>query len=245
MGLTLGGSKSSGSQKSKSVTEATKKSTTEQTGVKTGTGSQATTEQQTVQALSAETQGILEKAIADIASGSVANENLSTFVQDLQARAAESEQTILAQTDAAIAEARRAGEQQIGRSITELAGATGSRQNSFVQQIALEAQTGLESQLAALGSEFAIKAREAQTAELTNVLAGLQSGVQSETAKAQSLAALGNILKGAETTATGTSATTTASTESQTISKLVDELIKSKTKTKGKTKSSGINIGFS
>jgi len=239
--FSIGGSK----EKSKSTSETTgKKTVTESTsGTKDTSSTLSSEDLKTISALDEDTKNLLTDFLTQLGDGAGADkERITGIIDVLQEKALTAEEDINANTEALIAEARLQGEKELGRSVTQLASATGSSQNSLVSQIANEGAVDLESRLAALGSEFALQARSAQVEELNSLIGAIGQGSAVGAQDVSSIASLASILKGATVTSTGTSTQTGATAETATGSRNAVEDIVSTTKSKGKSK--GSSIGF-
>lgn len=183
---------------------------------------------------------------ADVLQGSA---DSLDFARLLRERAGGGEQTVADASGAIVSEARRQGENALEAQGTRLASATGSNINSIVQAINAQGRGDLESQLAALQADLAIRGRQLGSEELATAfgatseatrtgadvaLAGSQTGVSNVSQLAQALR--GVVATSAETgtlAGAGTSEQTTKSYEEQ-LAELIQELTQ---QTKGKSTS--------
>lgn len=163
---------------------------------------------------------------ADVLQGSA---DSLDFARLLRERAGGGEQTVADASGAIVSEARRQGENALEAQGTRLASATGSNINSIVQAINAQGRGDLESQLAALQADLAIRGRQLGSEELATAfgatseatrtgadvaLAGSQTGVSNVSQLAQALR--GVVATSAETgtlAGAGTSEQTTKSYE--------------------------------
>lgn len=100
--------------------------------------------------------------------------------------------------DPIVEEARQRSEADIARSATALATATGSSQNSIVQQMRAENVRDNEVQLAALTAELNLREREsavAGTAQLAEVLKGAVTTGSAETTETTTAQELSNVIE--------------------------------------------------
>lgn len=239
--LNIGGGKSKEEEKQKSTTDIAKTSTSTTDSTKTAstTGEEAQSSQVTL--LDQQTQDLLKGLISQLGAGvggegTDFTQQIANLSSMLTGRAAGAESAIQAQIEPIVANARAKGETELGQSVTGLAQATGSSQNSLIQLLAQKGRNDLETQLAGLTAELNLKARETGTNEFQGALQALSTGTGSAGQDVNQIAALANILRGATATQTGTTTTTQASTEQNQISQLIDELQNIFTKSEGKGK---------
>jgi len=228
-GLSFGKKKSSSS----SSTNQTEKRTTEatRTAEQQSQSKSAATQQQQISSLSPEIQALVESLITQQATGqSGASELQNLLVQ----RAQTADQAF--DPTAILNEARRQGEQQLGRTKVALSQQAGSSMNSLVQQLIGEQRGALESQLASLAAQLTQAGRQAATQEIAGAA----------TLPQQNLTQLLEVLKGA--TVTGTTTTEQLTTQEaktvQTLREIVDALLKSNTTGTTKSKSSGFSLSL-
>ena len=235
------GAFSSKKQKSKSRTSA-QRDTDEQT-TQTGEREQRSTAEKQTSVLSAELQemlsGLSKRFNDDILAGGTAQQieaaNLASLFSDRAQRAEIDTNKILAPI---FAESRRAGEADLAALQTRLAQeAGGSMGNSFVTAATAEGRAMLESQLAAEEAKFSLQARDTQTQELMQALAGLQT--DTTTGNVQNLSQLLTVLKGS--TVEQKSKATTEEKSVAELSRIIKELTNSTTK--GSSSGTAFSIG--
>lgn len=193
---TSGSQKTSGSQTTKGTT-ATSGSTTGQTTNKVE-GVAATNLQQTLSNLDANTQQQLTDIISSLGSA----DDVQLLQDALSSRALEADDVLGGKSDAIIESARRSGSREIVAGQTRLSKAAGSSQNSLVEQIGLEAQVDLDTELAALENSLFTQNRQIATDELQGALGGEVGNISS----------IANILKGAQQTTQQEQSQTTGQT---------------------------------
>lgn len=196
-------------------------------------------------ALPEDIQLLLEELIVGEAEGDDLSDAIAELGNLLTERAAGAEEAIASDVEAIVAAAQRRGEQDIQRTITNLAQASGSSQQSFVQQIGLEAGANLETELAALASESAILGRSAATEEFNAALNALLGASTAQAAETQQLVSLTNALRGTTVTQTGEVATTGAETEAEITTQMLTEIIESLISTTGESTTVGGEFGIS
>lgn len=260
----IGGSAESSSSKSKTSgkRETTEKLEQKQTGRQT---QQAKTEQQASgRFLDAETEQILQGIIGSIAASggieggaaSVAEEGATAageaidFARFLTDRSTMTSDFVAENISPIISEARRVGEDELGRLVTQAGTAAGSNLNSFVTGIAAEGRADLESQLAALAANLTIQGRELESRDVAAASSTLQNAAAgAQLPQAQGVgqvAQLANILRGAVSETSGVSTTEAESESEQLMTALreVLETFESKTKGSADTAGGGISIGI-
>lgn len=175
-------------------------------------------------------------------SASATGGEVADLGRQLTDRAAGAEAAIAQDVEAIVSEARRSGERDITRTITDLSQQAGSSQNSFVQQVGLEAGNELESRLAALQGELSIRGRSAATEEFRQALTALTSAPTAGATSSNALVQLVNALRGASATeeTTGETARTEseAETATRTLSEIIDQVVR------GKTSEDSLDFGF-
>ncbi len=241
--LGIGGSKSK--EESKSTSKLERIQTETSTGQKDTTSTLSQEDLKTISSLDDQTKELLTGFLTTLTENAASTEEqdrIGGILDILQERALTTEADINAQTGALVDEARRQGEKQLGQQVTSLAQATGSSQNSLVQQSATEGAQDLETRLAALGSEFALKARESETDDLNQLIQAIGSGAQAEGQNVSSIAAIANILKGASVTSAGTSTQAGASSETAETSRKAIENAVTESRSKGSSKRLGFEL---
>jgi len=119
--------------------------------------------------------------------------NVSQLLDFTTQRALNADESISGVIDPIVANARRLGQRKVDQTTTALSRQAGSGANTIVQQLGLEGQAEMESQLASLAATLNLQGREQATGELTAAAGGAgELNVQ-----------LGNILKGATQTVSG------------------------------------------
>ncbi len=224
----------SGERSGTSVTQEQQEQVNRQTGTTVKQGEQrgqqrsvseqrGSTEQQTIQDLTSimsqldeGTQQQLQQIIANIGNP----EQAGAVQTALAERALNADADLAGNTNAIIASARRTGERSIGQAQVQLAKGAGSVQNTLVQQIGLEADVNLQTELAALEQSLNLQNRQIATGELQ----GAQTG------QAQSMTALVNALKGA-TQVQEQAQSTVQQTETEQIQQALQDLFQSSTET--------------
>lgn len=257
----IGGSQ----EKSKSKTTASGKKTVDETQTQTQTSTQQTTgeTQQTSQArfLDPQTEQILQGLISGLAgagggAGGLSQEGIAAqgesieFARDLTDRAAGTGAFVAEQIDPILAEARRQGEDALGRQITQVGNQAGSNLNSFVQLAAAEGRADLESSLAALNADIVLQGRELESRDLSVAAQALQTaGVAAQAPEQQNIsniAQLSNILRGAtsEQAVSGTQQTTSeAETVAEALRSVLEEF-NTRSVTEGKTTGGGFSFSI-
>ena len=214
---------SSDTVKSTTTSNATKD--VKSTSQTTGKSSQSQQQKQLQTSLDAKTQQTLSDLISGLGVGSftaskdTTNQLLSVI-----------DQIRTGSNVAPVVEAARVkGERQIGQNTTQLAQSVGSSQNSLVQQLNLQAQNDLTTQLA--GLQAGLQGQNLNTA------AGLLQGATTQ--QQAPLLQLVSLLKGATT-----SGSTTASSETNTLQNTLATLLEKVTSTSSsKAKKSGFSLG--
>jgi len=163
------------------------------------TGRQTAETTQTSQALGTDTQNQLMELLTQLGGGA---EITGDIAQTLTDRANTGEADLADNIAAIVAGARERGTEEIGRRSVAASQQAGSSMNSIVQQLGIEGAVDLETQLAELEASLGLQTRQQVTGEFS-AAAGVAGG---ETAAATQIA---DVLKGAETTATGTQASNT------------------------------------
>ena len=188
-------------------------------------------QRQSVSTLAPEVQNVLQQLITAQAGGAAQQGAQVGELASMLLQRAQGVDTVF-NPEPIIAEARRRGENEITRAVTNLAQQAGSSQNSFVQQVGIQGQNELESQLAALEQELGLRGRQAATAEIATALQAPATG----------LVPLVQALKGAQTIGE-TTTTATAQEQINSIERLT-EIIRALTNATTKGKSSGFNLSL-
>jgi len=241
--FSLGGSKEK--TKTEGTTTLKRTQTEDTTGEKSTASTLSNEDLKTISSLDEETKALLTDFLVQL--GDAAGEDtaqISGIIDILQEKALTAEEDINANTAALINDARLQGEKALGRSVTSLATATGSSQNSLVSQIANEGAVDLESRLTALGSEFALQARGAEVAELNSLISAIGQKSAVGTQDISGIASLANVLKGASVTSTGASTQTGTVSETAKTSRTALEDVLSTEKSKGRGKTGGISFNL-
>lgn len=232
---------------SKSDVEKQAQSETVSTGTQKGSGVQE--EEQVVQLLDEETQALLKDIVTNLGSsflqqGQDFTGDIGALAASLTDRAGEAQSFVAEQTGAIIEDARRRGELELGASITGLAQATGSSQNSLVQLLAQQGRNDLETQLAGLTSELTLRGRELQTEELQTALPALVQGQAAQGADVQQIGAITELLRGATAVQRGTTLTEQETQTEEKVSQLLNELQKLFSSSYGRGSQSSSEFGF-
>ncbi len=248
----LGFKFSSDRQKGVTTEDANVDRRTTQTTKQTQKDTQKTTgtAQQEVTQLPQEVQDILVNLIKAQAGqltpgeggGPATGGELANVAQQLLERAEGAESALNSQNAATLSEARRKGSQEIGRGVTELATAAGSSQNSFVQQSGLEAQTQLESSLAALNANLNIEARNTASKEFVDAANLFGQSAQAGGQSTGSLANLVQQLRGGTTVTTDETQQNVTGESTLDSQQKLQEIVKALTVGTSKTKSKGFSI---
>ncbi len=169
--------------------------------------------------------------------------DLSNFLVE---RAKGTEGLIAGETGAILGEARRQGENALESNQTRLASSAGSNLNSIVQAAGAQGRADLESQLAALSGDLAIRGRQLGSQDLATAFGASAEGVRTSAdvslagqgTGADTIAKLGQLLRGSTTEVTGAVGTTGKVSEDSEINRLIEALAEitqvSDTKTTGK-----------
>jgi len=140
----------------------------------------------------------------EVKAGSNQLLELSTFLTD---RAKATEGLVAEQSGAILGEARRQGENALESNQTRLAEGAGSNLNSIVQASGAQGRADLESQLAALAGDLAIRGRQLGSQDLTTAFGASAEGVRTSADVAlagsrsgvENLGSIATILKGVTT----------------------------------------------
>lgn len=120
-----------------------------------------------------------------------------------------------------LAQAERAGQKTIERLNTQLAtDAGGSKKNSFVAGATAEAAVDLEVNLAALGADLEVKARNLQTEEYQNALEAFGASSAAGATDANAIAQLVGVLRGAN------ARTTSVDQGTQVTNTLINDIVR-------------------
>ncbi len=197
-------SASTGSQKGSTDTSTT--GTTNKSGSVSAedVSSQVATTKENISSLDDETKAILGSLVAD------AGGDLSELISGLSSSALSAEEDLGALIDPIVANARTNLEEQVGVSKQALARAAGgSTQNTLVQQLGLRESARAEGELADLAARLGLQTQQVasqQQSAAVDATGGL-------------VAQLSNVLKGADTTRTGTTEADTV----RALTELTDE----------------------
>lgn len=203
--------------------EISEKQEAQQTTTQKQESTGQTTQQTTGRFLDEATEQTLQGLISSISTSSSLDARLAEsgiegqqasldFARSLTDRATQTGQFVSEQIEPILSEARRVGEDELGRQVTQIGQQAGSNLNSFVQLAAAEGRADLESQLAALNADLVLQGRELESRDVIAASNALQqASVQAQApreASVNQVSQLANILRGAtsETAATGTSA---------------------------------------
>jgi len=173
---------------------------------------------QFVNNLDTDTQNLLKSFLSDTATSNDAK-GLADFVAT---RAIGGDLT--KSIEDIVSNARLQGKQDIGRATVGNANEAGSSLNSFVQQTAGEQYADLNSQLAGLTGELNFKAREIQSAELSQALQGI---INADSSQAANVSGIANVLKGATQETSGSSmqkGTSSSTEQSSQLSTILEAL---------------------
>lgn len=232
--------------------ESRRRTTERATRDRTRTAEETERRERTTTALPTEIQDLLSNLITggagtggEIFGGGTASD-VAALGRQLTERAATAETEIAEDVEAIVSEARRSGERDIRRVITDLSQQAGSSQQSFVQQVGLEAGSSLESQLGALRGELSIRGRAAATEEFQAALTALLGAPTAGATQSQALTQLVNTLRGATTTEETVGATAETETEQdvavRTLSEVIEQLIEGRRR--GESSDFGISLDF-
>lgn len=179
--------------------------------------SQETSQQQqsqqqtaTTSVLDTDTQNILKDLIQQLSQNSQNSDivgGAGQVVQSLLARASTAGDDLATQTAAILNAARQTGEQALTANTTAAANAAGSALNTFTQGVNAQGRVQLETQLAGVEGQLNLQNRQAVTGEITNALTQLATIPGIAAADTQAILNVVQLLKGATTTATGTTET--------------------------------------
>lgn len=249
--------------KTRTTTTGTKnieeKQTQQQTGTQKTTGE--TRQESTSRFLDPETEALLQNTIQAIAGGGGGAADLAAsgigagqqsidFANLLTQRAVGTGDFVQEQIAPILSEARRVGEDELGRQVTRTGQQAGSNLNSFVQLAAAEGRADLESQLAALNADLVLQGRELESRDVATAANALQTaGVSASTPQAQNveqITSLANILRGATAETTGT-AQQEQSTETEQLATALREVLetfKTTSTTRGESSGFGFNVSI-
>lgn len=273
-GLSLGGSKSSGSKESSTTGSSQRKgtankttsgsqtnrqtgnTTTSGTSRQTGTTSSSQTGKQDLNSLisnlDAGTQEQLQEIIKSIGSPS----DVKAISGLLSKRAVNADKALADNTQAALDVAERRGQKVIGQSAVRLSTAAGSSQNSLVEQIGLEADVNLQVELAGLESTLNAANRRQSTEELQGALktqtssitdvAGILKGATSRTTQQTNTTQLTSALQDLLKTSKSTEVKDLLSQllSNTSATQTIDETASGKSKTIGSSKSGNVGFGL-
>lgn len=240
--------------KKKSTTEQrtqqdiTRDRTTTSEAEKTGTKEERQQQDQVVELLGEEQRQQLESLVANLAGRATegAGTQISDVAQLLLGNAQGAGAAAREGIEPIIAEARRTGERKLTEQETLLGAQSGSRLNTFVQQVAGEGSAALESQLAALQAQLETGARGEEREALLQTVQGLATGAQAGQAEAASVAQIADVLRGSLAKTTGTVVGETKTAEQARTEEILQEIAKAITTgtSTTKQKSAGFKLGF-
>lgn len=229
---------SSSKQKTSQTQSGTSNETSTQSSTSTGSGTRTsdTTGLEVLTQLPEEIQAVLTTLAVNLAqdAGADGSANLSAEL----ARRAEGADVALQDAIQRIVAAREdTGKREIASQVAQLASSTGSSQNSFVQQVGLQANQDLQTALAGVQGQLEIEGRKQATNEFAAALSGRASGTTD-------LVNIVNALRGATTQRTTTGATTEQTDEQQQVLTDLSRLVNSTTTGSSTGKKSGFSLGF-
>ena len=281
IGIDLGFGGSKGTSSSETRTELDKTTTAEE--AKTGTEKTAATsatqqdstglttsgatktaegiETSFLSTLDEETQNTIKNLMNDIALGDVGNQELLSL---LEARALGADEAFAGLVDPQIEEARRLQEQDLGATTQALSRATGggAKSNSLVAGFDLEGQRAIDTSIANLAATLGIDARTGATEEISGAF---QAGLVDQQTQSGAVAALAEVLKGAEQTGTKVTEATesaqsvesvmqslTSATTEQEVKSIIENLFstenvvgREQSSTSGNTQEGSFGLGMS
>lgn len=181
--------------------------------------------------------GLLTTLVSQQAGDNAAAGRIGDVADLLLQRAGAAEEVINSRNAAILADARRAGQDELAQLKTQLAtDAGGSTFNTFVAGAVSQGAADLESQLASAEGQLANEARNTATTELLNAINAIATGAQTGVQGITGIAGLGELLRGATTVTenVGTVAAQGLETTNETINTILKQLLESKTTTADK-----------
>lgn len=250
LGFDIGGGSEDVSTTSESKKKEERRLTESQERQRATEREEATTSKRITTALPAEIQAVLQQLITSGAGpggvgGASTGQDVAELGRFLTTRATEAEAAIGEDVGAIVDAARRRGERDVRRVVTDLSQQAGSSQQSFVQQVGLEAGAQLESELAALEAESSLRGRSAATEEFQGALTALLGAPTAAGTETQALVALSNALRGATTTEVGEQEVAGRQQEQDVATRNLSEIIKSLLETETEGTKEEFDVGFS
>lgn len=232
----FGFSNSEQTTKQKQNTSSSETSTQTSDTTRSGTRTADTSGLEVLTQLPEEIQAVLTTLALSLAqdAGGGASTNLSA---ELSKRAEGADVALQDAIKKIVAAREQTGQREIASQVAQLASSTGSSQNSFVQQVGLQANQDLQTALAGVQGQLEIEGRRQATNEFAAALSGRAAGTTD-------LVNVVNALRGATTQRTTTGQQTEQSDEQQRVLTDLSRLLNSSTTGTAESEKSGFSFGF-